>query len=223
MAAMAARPSITGRASLPWWGLFLGIGGVVVVLDQATKAWVTSTHPPASPFAPPGSPEAPVPVLGDLVRIAVTHNDGGIFGLFGASATLLGLASLGVIAIIVVLEARQGIGSPLLTVALGLLLGGAIGNVIDRLRMGYVVDWVDMGLGRTRWYTFNVADAAISTSIVLLLALGLLGPRLGRLAGSAAQAGPVDDQPAAASGVQAETPPASSPGGAGSATSRGSR
>ena len=50
-----------------------------------------------------------------------------------------------------------------------MLLGGAIGNLIDRLRFGHVVDWVDMGLGDLRWYTFNVADAAISVAIVLLL------------------------------------------------------
>ena len=56
-----------------------------------------------------------------------------------------------------------------LSIALGFLLGGAIGNLIDRLRLGYVVDFVDIGIGDLRFYTFNVADAAISTAIVLLL------------------------------------------------------
>jgi hypothetical protein len=54
-------------------------------------------------------------------------------------------------------------------VTLGLLLGGAIGNMLDRLRLGYVVDFVDAGLGATRFYTFNVADSAISVAILLLL------------------------------------------------------
>ena len=63
------------------------------------------------------------------------------------------------------------------TVALGLLLGGAIGNLIDRLRYGYVVDFVDMGIGEWRFYTYNVADAAITTAIVLLLAMAVF-PRL---------------------------------------------
>ena len=49
-----------------------------------------------------------------------------------------------------------------LSITLGLLLGGAIGNLIDRIRLGYVVDFVDAGIGDLRWYTFNVADTAIS-------------------------------------------------------------
>ena len=66
------------------------------------------------------------------------------------------------IGLIVVYEWREGTRSWLLTLALGLLLGGAIGNFIDRLRFGYVIDFVDMGIGDSRFYTFNVADAAIS-------------------------------------------------------------
>jgi signal peptidase II len=63
------------------------------------------------------------------------------------------------------------------TVALGLLLGGAIGNLIDRLTRGYVVDFVDMGIGSWRFYTYNVADAGISTAIVLLLLMAVI-PRV---------------------------------------------
>jgi signal peptidase II len=66
----------------------------------------------------------------------------------------------------------------LATLALGLLLGGAIGNFIDRVRLGYVVDFVDMGLpDGWRFYTWNLADAAISTSILLLLLMAVLPPR----------------------------------------------
>jgi signal peptidase II len=55
-----------------------------------------------------------------------------------------------------------------------LLLGGAFGNLIDRLRIGYVVDFVDAGIGDVRWYTFNAADAAISFAVLLLLAASVL-------------------------------------------------
>jgi len=65
-----------------------------------------------------------------------------------------------------------------MSVALGLLLGGAVGNLIDRFRFGYVLDFVDLGIGALRWYTFNVADAAISASILLLLLTAVLGERL---------------------------------------------
>jgi signal peptidase II len=177
---MSAGHVAAARSWRPWivFGL---IGVVVVVADQATKAWVEAGFRLASPSAPSGAPDAPTPVIGDLVRIARTWNDGGIFGLFGDSAAVLGVASIAVIGVIVWVQATQGVHSPLLTVALGLLIGGAVGNLIDRLRSGHVIDWVDTGIGTLRFYTFNVADSAISIAVVLLLAMGLLGPRLGRL------------------------------------------
>jgi signal peptidase II len=161
------------------WALFGGLAALVIVADQISKAWIAANFRQASVHAAAGTAGGPTEVLGDWVRIAVSHNDGGIFGLLGSSAFLLGLVSLVVIAFIVVYEARQGlISHPILTVALGLLLGGAVGNLIDRLRLSYVVDWVDMGIKDLRFYTFNVADSAISISIVLLIGISLLGDRL---------------------------------------------
>lgn len=167
------------RRSAALWGLFLGLAAAVVAADQVSKAVVDAGFQLAWTRAPvPGLAE-PTPVIGDLVRIAKTYNTGGIFGLFGDAAILLALASLAVIALIVVYQARQGLRShPLLTVALGILLGGAIGNLIDRLRFGRVVDFVDVGIGELRFYTFNVADSAISIAILLLLLISLFGTRL---------------------------------------------
>ena len=179
---------VTQTSSRPWlspaarsrWALFGGLAALVILADQISKAWITANFKPVvSSIAPAGTDGGPTQVLGDWVRIAVSHNDGGIFGLLGSSAFLLGLVSLVVIAFIVVYEARQGlISHPILTVALGLLLGGAVGNLIDRLRLSYVVDWVDMGIKEWRFYTFNVADSSISIAIVLLIGIRLLGDRL---------------------------------------------
>ena len=177
------------RSGFPAWLVFGGLALFVLVLDQLTKTWVDASFALASPFAPPGAPDAPTPLLGDLVRIAKSYNDGGIFGIAGDSALVLAAASLGVIAVIVWVEAKQGRDDPLLTVALGLLLGGALGNLVDRLRFQHVIDFVDMGVGDNRWYTWNIADAAISIAIVLLLIHGLFGSRLGRLT-AAGRAGP---------------------------------
>jgi len=176
------------------WLVFGAIALAVVALDQASKLWVESSFSLVSSGAAPGTPGAPTPVIGDLVRIARSWNDGGIFGLLGASAAFLGIASLVVIAAILWVEARQGVHSLLLTVALALLLGGAVGNLIDRLRYGHVVDWVDTGIGNLRWYTFNVADAAISIAVVLLLVIGLFGPRLARTAAGVETRTGVDTQ-----------------------------
>jgi signal peptidase II len=165
-----------GRAQR-WW-LFAGLAAAIVIGDQVTKRWVDANFARAWLTTPIPGYVAPTPVVGDLVRIAKSYNDGGLFGLFGTTAPVLALASLVVIGLIVWFERRAATsGPPLTTVTLGLLLGGAIGNLIDRLRLGYVIDFVDMGIGGQRWFTFNVADAAVSMAILGLIALAFFGDR----------------------------------------------
>jgi signal peptidase II len=149
-------------ASRPRWLVFGGLAATIVLVDQLTKAWLTS-------FLAPGQS---VPVVGDLIRLVHAQNTGGLFGLLRGQSVPFALISVVVVALIVAYHARAG-SNPYLSITLGLLLGGAIGNLIDRLRLGYVVDFVDAGLGGLRWYTFNVADAAISFAILLLLAASL--------------------------------------------------
>jgi signal peptidase II len=149
-------------ARLSRWAVFAALAAVVVVVDQASKALVTSTLAPGES----------VPIVGDLIRIVFGQNTGALFGLFKDNALMFGVVSILVVGLIVVYHARSA-ASPYLTVTLGLLLGGAIGNMADRLRLGYVVDFVDAGIGSTRFYTFNVADSAISLSVLLLLIAAL--------------------------------------------------
>jgi signal peptidase II len=146
----------------PLWPAFLGLAAVVLVLDQLTKAWLTS-------FLAPGES---VDVIGSLVRLVHSRNAGGLFGFLQGQAVPFALVSLVVVGLIVLYHARGG-RDPYLSITLGLLLGGALGNLIDRIRLGYVVDFVDAGLGSIRWYTFNVADTAISAALVLLLVAAL--------------------------------------------------
>lgn len=148
------------------WPIFLGLAALVIGVDQATKAWLVSILAPGERLE----------VLGDLVRLVHSQNSGALFGLFKDQATLFGIVSLGVIALIVWYHATSG-RSTWLSVALGLLLGGAIGNLVDRLRLGYVVDFVDVGLEGVRFYTFNVADSAITGAILLLIVLAVWPPR----------------------------------------------
>ena len=176
----SVRAAPFGPLPVPWGNvLFFGLAAFIVVADQITKAWVNASFPLVQPASAGGSAAAPTQVLGEFVEIAKIHNNGAIFGLFGASAPIFALASLAVIGIILWYQLRRGASSSVvLTVALSLLLGGALGNLIDRLRQGYVIDFMDMGIGTWRWYTFNVADASISVSIVLLLLVSLLSERL---------------------------------------------
>jgi signal peptidase II len=146
----------------PLWLPFFGLTALIVVLDQLAKAWLVSILRPGESM----------PVAGDLVRLVNSQNNGGLFGLLRGQALPFAALSVVVIALIVLYHGRSG-RSAYLTLTLGLLLGGAIGNLVDRIRLGYVVDFVDAGIGSLRWYTFNVADAAISFAILLLIAASL--------------------------------------------------
>jgi signal peptidase II len=142
------------------WIAFAVLAASIVVADQLTKAWVAASV----------SFGTLRPVVGDYVRIWPVRNTGAIFGLFGNQAVLFAALSIGVVAIIVWFHGRSvETNGWFATLALGLLLGGALGNLVDRLRLGYVLDFVDMGVGDLRFYTYNVADAAISTALVLLI------------------------------------------------------
>ena len=149
------------------WGLFVAIAVAVVIVDQLTKSWLVANVQPGGA----------IELVGDWLRLIHGRNDGGLFGLFGGSAAVLAIASLGVIGLIVAYHARSK-PNVVLSIALGLLLGGAVGNLLDRIRFGYVIDFVDAGIGTLRFYTFNVADSAISIAILLLILLALF-PALG--------------------------------------------
>jgi signal peptidase II len=153
----------TTERGRPRWPIFLGIAAVVVVLDQLSKAWLTSMLAPGERLE----------IVGDLLRFVHGQNTGALFGMFRDQALLFAIVSIGVVGLIVWYHRSAG-RNTLLSIALGLLLGGAIGNMIDRFRFGYVIDWVDAGIGDLRFYTFNVADSAITCAILLLLLLAFL-------------------------------------------------
>lgn len=162
------------------WALFLGLAGGVILLDQISKLWVDRSFELASRSIAAGQPGGPTELIGEWVRIAKTYNDGAIFGLFDAAAPILAIATVFIVIGISWYEWRHGAAmGPLVTLGLALLLGGAVGNLIDRFRFGHVIDFVDLGIGTSRWYAFNVSDAAVSMGILALLGAALLGDRAG--------------------------------------------
>jgi signal peptidase II len=149
--------------------LFLGLAALVVVLDQIMKRLAEER------LERTGIRSVPVPLVGDYLRLTYVENRGAAFGLLQdqtAFFVFVGLVVVGVIAASYRYLPRSGFR---LHLALGLQLGGAIGNLIDRIRQGYVVDFVDFGYRSNWWPVFNVADSAIVIG-VLLLALNTLAP-----------------------------------------------
>lgn len=145
-----------------------GFAVAVIVLDQLSKAWI---------IGPVGLPELRhVPVWDPVFALTWVRNFGVSFGLFGDGSArwLLTLFSIGVSAVLAVWATRTN--RRLLISALGLVMGGALGNVIDRIRFGYVVDFLDFsGLGFP--WVFNIADAAINIGVALLILDALLSER----------------------------------------------
>ncbi|MDQ3808694.1 MAG: signal peptidase II [Chloroflexota bacterium] len=142
--------------------LFLGLAGLVVVTDQTTKQLAEAR------LERTGVRSVPFPVAGDFLRFTYVENRGAAFGLLQDQTTffvLVGIVVIGVIAASYRYLPRSGFG---LHLALGLQLGGAIGNLIDRVRQGYVVDFVDFGYHSNWWPVFNVADSAIVVGVALL-------------------------------------------------------
>jgi signal peptidase II len=149
-----------------WFGLTIALA--VIAVDQASKAWIVS-------FFLERSGE-PVAVLTPFFNFVLTGNRGMSFGLFNTNAAMntavfTVLATVIVIALIVWLRRAQ---NPVIRLAIGMIIGGAIGNVIDRLVRGAVVDFLDFHLGNWHWYAFNIADAAICLGVIGLLLDGLL-------------------------------------------------
>ena len=152
--------------SFPLRGLlFLGVALLVVVLDQVTKRLAEDRL----------RGQRSVPLVDDILRLTYVENRGAAFGLLQDQTTffvLVGIIVIGVIAASYRYLPRSGF---LLHLALGLQLGGAIGNLLDRVRQGYVVDFVDFGYRANWWPVFNVADSAIVIGVALL-ALNAFSP-----------------------------------------------
>ncbi|HOC31994.1 MAG TPA: signal peptidase II [Armatimonadota bacterium] len=131
---------------------------VVVLLDQASKRWAVD--------ALAGGDVTPV-VPGYLV-FSFVRNTGSAFGMFTGSAPTLAAIAVAVVVLLVysIIKGNGRIGHP---AVLGLLLGGVVGNLIDRVSLGYVVDFVELQWrGHSIWPVFNIADSAITVGAVIL-------------------------------------------------------
>lgn len=139
------------------WALAGALCGLVVLADQAAKEAVEAHLVLGEQ----------VEVLGPL-GLTLSHNRGVAFGLAGGAGAVLVLVGLGALGVIAYLFSR-GAARPWMWVAVGLLAGGALGNLADRIRADAVTDYIDVG----SWPAFNLADVAITCGVVLLVLLFL--------------------------------------------------
>ena len=148
------------------WGILLGVGFVIVVLDQVTKTLVMHTmHLHES-----------IPVVSGFFNLTYIRNPGAAFGMFATATSAFRLIffvgttvfALGLLGTIFYRMHPADVWGQL---SVSGIFGGAIGNLVDRLQYGEVVDFLDFYVGGYHWPAFNVADSAISVGVVSLLIL----------------------------------------------------
>ena len=148
--------------SRPNAGLFWGVIAAVVVSDVITK-WIAFTSLTQAVY--------PRQVIGDTVRFWLVYNRGAAFGIHVGDYSRWVFLALTIAALVILgrLYRQTRAGDKLRTLSLALVCGGAIGNLIDRVRWERgVVDFIDVGIGSMRWPTFNIADMAVSTGAFML-------------------------------------------------------
>lgn len=142
--------------------LLVVVAGVIVGLDLLTKMWIVQQF----------SMGEIRPVLGDFVRLTYTHNRGAAFGINVGEHSRAFFLVLSLVALLVLgfIYRATPATDVLRLLAVALVGGGAIGNIVDRIRYAAgVVDFIDVGFGAHRWPIFNVADSAVSVGAILLL------------------------------------------------------
>jgi signal peptidase II len=160
-------------------GLVYLLAGAIVLFDQWTKHLVRASLPVNESWNP-------WPWLAPYARLLHIQNTGAAFGLFKQAGLFFTLVAIVVSVVIVVYTQRLPPGHWWMRVALGMQLGGALGNLVDRLTFGTVTDFISVG----SFAIFNVADASISTGVALLALLMLFESRSGKTPSEPASALP---------------------------------
>ncbi len=155
--------------NLAWWLL---LSAVVIILDQLSKLWVVD----AFSFAESR-------LVTSFFNLVLAHNSGAAFSFLagaGGWQRLFFITVASVASAVILYLLRKHARQMLFSLALSLVLGGALGNLIDRIRWGYVVDFLDFHYGGYHWPAFNVADMAITGGVILLILDSLRKPGAGK-------------------------------------------
>jgi len=151
------------------------IAALVVFLDQASKAWIVARLP----YDTYGEDEGAIPVVRGFLYLVHRGNTGAAWSLFLGRSMFLAALAAATLGAIFVWRRALGLRATCTQVSFGLLCGGIVGNLTDRLRHGHVVDFIDFHFGRYSYPTFNVADCGICAGVGLYLLQSLRKPRQG--------------------------------------------
>ena len=159
-----------------YYRLFM-IAGVILVLDQITKILVQYSIPFESSYFAPDR----VTIIEDFFYLVHIGNQGAAWGMFSEYSGILTLLSFAVLLFIFCFRKQLELHRGTVQIAFGLLIGGILGNLIDRIRVGHVIDFIDIHLPFTlpyilpygRWPAFNIADSAIVVGMLFYLLLSL--------------------------------------------------
>ena len=146
--------------------LYFAIAALVVILDQASKRLVWEIY----------KYQGGADVIDGLLRITLNRNRGAVLGILSNMKHLLLIITIVSIGVLVFFAYRMRFAPTHKRVYVGLIIGGAFGNLIDRLASGEVLDFIDMGFGAYRWPTYNVADIAVTFGAALLILGYILHP-----------------------------------------------
>jgi signal peptidase II len=151
-------------------GLSLVVAALLIAFDQLSKSWIRANLIPGESFPESG-----------FLRLTYVTNTGAVFGLLANQAALIIGITIASFIIVLLLFRYLPSATTLSTVAAGLILGGAAGNLMDRLRLGFVTDFIDIRLwGNFHWPAFNFADAAIVIGTAALAYFLIRSALLGR-------------------------------------------
>jgi signal peptidase II len=137
---------------------FFLVAALVVAADQISKYFVRAKMTLGQSMPENG-----------FFRFTYSTNTGGVWGWFQNHTAIFTAVAIIVIIVILIYSRSRTAQSMLVKVSLGLLLGGSIGNLIDRIRFGRVTDFIDVGIGSHRWPYFNLADSSMVVGVVLLI------------------------------------------------------
>lgn len=151
--------------------LLLGVGLVVLALDQLTKLWIADRLP-YNTFGEPGA----IPVIPGFFNLAHVGNTGAAWSMLSGASNLLAVLALLTLVAIFFWRRALGLRVPLVQCSFGLLCGGILGNLLDRVVHGYVVDFLDFRFGSYIYPTFNVADSGICVGVILYVVWSLRQP-----------------------------------------------